>query len=184
MGFYVESADRPFTSRLVAEDIRTGELGADNGSQEAVPFDFETHAEEDLLGVATQPRRGDYVAEEMDETTDFVYEASEEDRASFGGDADRDVIKVRTAEDPDGNESAPSISEGDVVGVVDTSAGSLSSTDEYAGRVVEEGYEDGEDSATTYERDEDNFFAIGVAHRDEASDYDEPVRIQVRKDLN
>lgn len=184
MGFYIESADRPYKSRVVASDVRTGEIGADNGSDQAVPFDYASHNETDLLGVATQPRRGDYIAKEDDETTDYLYKASENDRASFGGDADRDVIKARTAEDTGGNEAAPSITAGDVVGVIDTSAGTLTSTSEYEGRVVQEGYTDGESTPVTYNRSNGNFFAIGVAHRDDATSFDEPVRIEVRKDLN
>lgn len=184
MGLYIESADRPYTSRVVASDIRTGELGADNGSQQAVPFDAQNNDGSDFLGVATQPRRGDYIAAEPDETTDWTYSSSDDERASFGGSADRDVIKARTAEDPGGNESAPSISDGDVVGVVDTSAGSLSSTTEYEGRVVEEGYDDGESTATTYNRTNDNFYAVGIAHRDSSSAFDDAVRVEVRRDLN
>lgn len=185
MGFYIESADRPYTSRVVNEDIRTGELGADNGSDQAVRFDFASHAEEDLLGVATQPRRGDYIALEDDETTDFHYSASDDDRAAFGGDEDRAVIKVRSAEDTGGNEAAPDFSGSNVVvGVIDTSAGTLSSTDEYKGRIVQEGYDDGESTPTTYNRSNNNFFAIGVARRDDTNAYDEPVRVEVRKDLN
>lgn len=184
MGFYIESADRPYKSAIVSSDVRTGEIGADDGSDGAEPFDFNNHDEATLLGVATQPRRGDYIAAEDDETTDFTYKAAEDDRASFGGDADRDVIKVRTAEDTGGNEAAPSISDGDVVGIIDTSAGTLTSAAEYQGRIVEEGYTDGEGSPTTYNRTNTNFFAIGVAHRDSSTSFDEPVRVEVRKDLN
>lgn len=184
MGFYVESDQRPTTSALVSEDIRVGELGADNGSDRAERFDFSTHNESDLLGVAMKPRTGEFIAKEDDETTDFHYKSSEDDRASFGGDADRDVIKVRSAEDTGGNEAAPSISDGDVVGVIDTSAGTLTSTGEYKGRVVEEGYTDGESTPVTYNRSNGNFFAIGLAHRDGVSTHDHPVRIEVRKDLN
>lgn len=185
MGFYIESADRPYKSRIVNEDIRTGELGADNGSDQAVRFDASSHGEDDLLGVATQPRRGDYIAAEDDETTDFHYKSADNDRASFGGDADRDVIKVRSAEDTGGNEAAPDFSGSNtVVGVIDTSAGTLTSTGEYKGRIVQEGYTDGEATPTTYNRSNNNFFALGIAHRDDTNAFDEPVRVEVRKDLN
>lgn len=183
MGFYLESVDRPNKSRIAASDVHIGELVADDGSQGGVPFNASSHSAEDFLGVADNPRRGDYIAEEPDETTNFLYESAENDRIPVGGDADHDVIKVRTAEDAGGNESPPDISEEAVVGVVDTSAGTLSSTSEYEGRIVEEGYDDGESTATTYNRSNDNFFAVGVARRDSSSSYDDVVRVEVQRDL-
>lgn len=180
MAFYVESQDRAYRSYLVAEDMLPGELGANNGSGKAVAFDQQSHAEEDFLGVAEAHRAGDQIAEDLDDTSNIVFSSSDGDRASFGGDADRDVIKVRTIQD-NGTDPAPSISDGDVVGVVDSSAVSDTGA-EFTGRVVEEGYAD--NTPTTFNRSSANFFAIGVAYRDSASGFDEVVRVEVRKDLN
>lgn len=184
MAFYVESQDRAYRSYIVNSDMVPGELGANDGSGGAVPFDAASHTEADFLGVAEAHRSGDQIALDMDSTEAIEFVAANNDRASFGGDADRDVIKVRTAEDTGGNEAAPSISDGTVVGVIDTSAGTLTSTDEYKGRVVEEGYTDGEGTPVTYNRTNGNFYAVGIAYRDDASGFDEPVRVEVRKDLN
>lgn len=180
MAFYVESQDRAYRSYIVAEDMVAGELGAHDGSNGAVAFDEQSHAEEDFLGVAEAHRAGDQTAEDLDDTGAILFDASEDDRASFGGDADRDVIKVRTIED-NGTDPAPDISDGDVVGVVDSSAVSDTGA-EFTGRVVQEGYADA--APTTFNRSSNNFFAIGVAYRDDADGFDEVVRVEVRKDLN
>lgn len=174
MAFYVESQDRAYRSYIVNTDMVAGELGAHDGSNGAVPFDAATHAEEDFLGVAEAHRAGDQVAEDLDDTGSIFFDASENDRASFGGDADRDVIKVRTAED-NATDGAPNITDGDVVGVADNGA-------EYDGRLVEEGYTDA--GATTYDRASGNFYAVGVALRDGSTAFDDVVRVEVRKDLN
>lgn len=181
MGFYVESADRPYQSRIAAEDVHVGTLVNENGSDNYERTNGADHSAIEAL--ATAPRRGDYIAKEADETTDFKYLASEDDRVPALPLADRDVVKVRTAEDTGGNESAPSISDGDVVGVIDTSAGTLTSTAEYEGRIVEEGYTDGESTPTTYNRTNSNFLPLGVAYKDDSTSFDEPVRVEVRRDL-
>lgn len=181
MGFYAESVDRPHVSRVVSSDIYVGEIGAHDGSDKAEPFDFNNHDETDLLGVADNHRSGNRVVKDIDDTGGFTFQASEDDRASFIGDEDRAVIKVRTAEDTGGNEPTPDVESDDVVGIVDTSAGALSSTSEYQGRIVEEGYSD---DGTTFNRSNNNFFAIGVVRRDSANAWDAVVRVQVRKDLN
>lgn len=185
MAFYVESQDRAYRSYIVSTDMVPGELGAvDSAGTGAEPFDAGSHAEEHFLGVAEAFRSGDQIAEDEDSTEAISFLAANNDRASFGGDADRDVIKVRTAEDTGGNEAAPSISDGTVVGVIDTTAGTLTSTAEYQGRIVEEGYQDGEATPTTYNRTNGNFYAVGVALRDDSTEFDDPVRVEVRKDLN
>lgn len=180
MGFYTESVDRPYTSAVVAEDIDVGELGALNASGNAEAFDFASHTEEQLLGVATQPLSGQQVRLDDDDTGGFTYLTAEDDRASFAGEEDRAVIKVKTAED-NGTDPAPSISHGDVVGVIDTSS-TISSAAEFQGRLVQEGYTD--DGATTYDRGAGNFYALGTAYRDDSTAFDDPVRVQVNKDLN
>jgi len=181
MGFYVESADRPYTSSIAAEDIHVGTLVHEDGSEDYELLNKSDHDEFDAL--ATAPRRGDYIADEEDESSDFTYSSSDDDRVPALPLADRDIVKARTAKDAGGNEAKPSISNGDVVGVIDTSAGTLSSTSEYEGRVVEEGYTDGEGTPTTYNRSNGNFLPIGKALRDDAREYDVPVRIQVDRGL-
>lgn len=178
MAFYIESADRPHTSRIAGEDIHVGELVVEQGDGTVDRADAQNDS--DFDGVADAPHRGNHIAPDPhDATGAFVYEAADNDRVPFGGEADGDHIKVRVPEDTGGNESSPNITDGDVVGFIDTSAGTLSSTDEYKGRVVEEGYTDGESSATTYNRSNNNFTAIGTALRDSATDWDDVVRVQV-----
>lgn len=183
MGAYIESTDRPNQSRIAGSDVDVGEAVAINSNLKAVPFDGSSYVQADFQGVADDPLTGDQIAADEDDTGGFTYLASEDDRVNFGGDADADVIKLRTAEDTGGNEPTPSISDGDVVGFIDTSAGTLSSTAEFHGRIVEEGYEDGESTPTTYNRSNSNFVAIGTAYRDDGQAYDTPVRIEVNKDL-
>lgn len=183
MASYIESTDRPNESRVAGSDVYVGEAVALPGDGTAVPFDGSTHTLDQFGGVADNPLTGDQIALDEDEVGGFTYESAENDRVVFGGDGDRDRIKLRTAEDTGGNEPTPNITDEDVVGIIDTSAGTLSSTDEYHGRIVEEGYEDGESTPTTYNRSNNNFIAIGKAYRDEGTAYDTPVRIEVNKDL-
>lgn len=181
MGFYVESADRPYQSRLAAEDVHVGELVNENGSDKFERTNGADHSY--IQALAVKHRLGDWVAEDDEDSTNFTYDAADDDRVIAQPLSDGDVVKVRSAEDTGGNESAPSVSDGDVVGVIDTSAGTLSSTTEYEGRVVQEGYTDGESTPTTYNRTNDNFIPLGVAYKDEVTSYDHPVRIQVENNL-
>lgn len=181
MGFYVESADRPYVSRLAAEDIHVGTLINENGSDKFERTDGADESRIDYL--ATKPRRADFIADDEDATlSDFTYKSADNDRVPALPLVDGDLVKVRTAKDTGGNESAPSINDGDVVGLIDTSSGTLSSTTEYEGRVVQEGYTDGESTPTTYNRSNNNFVALGVAERDEATSFDVPVRVRVQRD--
>lgn len=182
MGFYIESYDRPPESAIVAEDIRTGEGLVVNTNGKAEQFDGSTHTLGDFVGVADNPFTGDQIREHEEDDEDFeVYDVADDDRVTYGGDADRDRIRIRTAGDTGGNEPTPDVSHKDVVGFIDTSAGTLSSTAEYEGRIVGEGYSDGD--ATTYSRANDNFVALGVVYRDEANAYDDAVRVEVRTEL-
>jgi len=67
------------------------------------------------------------------------------------------------------------------VGVADETA-VQGTADEFEGRIVEEGYDDG---TTTFNRGNTNFLAVGRAYRpgkqngDAVNAYDEPVRIVV-----
>jgi len=176
MAFYVESVDRPHVSYPVGEDVHVGELVTEVGGNYE-RFDAADH--NDFDGVADDPQSADWISVELDEASNFLYESADNERAPAAGEADGDIIKVRTPEDTGGNESAPSISDGDVVGVIDTSAGTLNSTVEYEGRVVQEGYDDGEGTPTTYNRSNDNFIAVGTALKDSVSDWDEVIRVKV-----
>lgn len=181
MASYVESTDRPNQSRIAGSDVAPGEAVAPTGSNTVRPFDGSQDTLGEFLGVADNPLTGDQIAVDDDDSSPPLYEAAEDDRVIYNGDADGDLIKIRTAEDTGGNEPVPAITDGTVVGFVDTSAGSLSSTSEYHGRLVEEGYTDGD--ATTYNRANGNFIPVGVAYRDEGEQYDTPVRIEVNRDL-
>lgn len=168
MGFYVESADRPYQSGIAQEDIHVGTIVARTGAgQVNLTDDVDTVAD----GVATAPRRGDYIAKEADETTNFLYEAAEDDRVPY---ADLDeagaVFKARTIKD-NSTDPAPSISDGTVVGVAHKA------DDAFRGRLVEEGYTD--NGATTYDTASGNFTAVGTVYRDDSSSYDEAVRFVV-----
>jgi len=183
MASYIESTDRPNQSAIANEDLEPGEALASAGTGLVRAFDGSQDVSGDFRGVADDPLTGDQIALDEDEEQLGLYEASEDDRVIHGGDTRGDKIKLRTAEDTSGNEPTPSIDHDTVVGFVDTSKGTLSSTSEYHGRIVEEGYEDGESTPTTYNRSNDNFVAIGVAYRDDADSFDEPVRIEVNPDL-
>lgn len=169
MGFYVESADRPFKSGIAQEDIHVGTIVARTGpGQVSLTDDSNTDAD----GLATAPRRGDYIAKEADETTTFEYLASENDRVPYMDlDEAGAVGKARTISD-NGADPAPSISDETVVGIAHKD------DDAFRGRLVEEGYED--NAGTVYgSGSAGGFTAVGTVYRDEASDYDRPVRFTV-----
>lgn len=168
MGFYVESADRPYQSGIAQEDIHVGTIVALTSSgQVNLTDDVDTAAD----GVATAPRRGDYIAKEADETTDFKYLSSEDDRVPYASlDEAGAILKARTITD-NSTDPAPSISDGDVVGVAHKADSA------FRGRLVEEGYTD--NGATTYNTSSSNFTAVGTARRDSSSDYDEALRFEV-----
>lgn len=199
MGFYVEVTQTPNRSGLAGEDIPAGTaVVIEDG--EVTLADAENHDYFD--GVADTPRTGEYIASFDHESSDFVYREDAEDDDNHatlgyedskgpylvpvGGGDDGDIVRIRSQ--PDEDEAAPDIGDGDVVGFIDTS---VADAPDIAGYVVEEGYED--DAGTTYDRDDDNFVAIGTAYRPVANvapsddgtvtDYDFPVRIRVNKGL-
>jgi hypothetical protein len=179
MGFYAESYDRPNMSGVPAEDIRAGTIVATTASGLVQTDNSETAAD----GLALQPRSGGYVAEEMDEGTDFLYQPAS---SKTGTEADEQfpdrvpyadlneagaVFKCRTIAD-NGTDPAPSISDGTVVGVAHKD------DDAFRGRLVEEGYTD--NGATTYDEGSGNFTPVGVVRRDSADGHDEAVRFVVQ----
>lgn len=169
MGFYAESYDRPHQSGIAQEDIHVGTIVAQTAAgQVSLTDDVDTAAD----GVALAPRRGDYIAKEPDETTNWLYESAEDDRVPF---ADLDeaaaVFKARTITD-NGTDPAPSISDGDVVGVAHKA------DDAFRGRLVEEGYTD--NGGTQYgDGGAGGFTAVGTVYRDDSSSFDEAVRFIV-----
>jgi len=174
MTFYIESSDRPRKSRLPAEDIPVGTLVAEDGTGHV---ELAEQATGHFDGVADNPLTGEQVREYEDAPADpnwYVYETAEDERVVYGGDADRDMIKVKTAAD-NGVDPAASVSDGTVVGLIPNGA-------EFHGRVVEEDYTDEGD--TTYGRSSTgDFLAVGKVYKDEENGFDEPVRIEVRRDL-
>lgn len=172
--FYIESKDRPAQSGIANEAIKAGTLVHDEGAG----VDLATFADGDFSGVAEYSEEF-LSAEDEDAIADESYEAG--DRVIYGGAEDAAVIKARTIAD-NGTDPAPSISHGDVVGIVDDTA-VAGSGGEYQGRIVEEGYADS--TPTTFDRSSGNLIAVGRAYRpgkqngDTVTDYDEPVRIVV-----
>jgi len=179
MARFIYSSDRPYRSGIVAEDIDVGELVGYNGSGKFIAFDANDHSAEDFEGVADFQHTSEAISEDDEDTSYGTFLASEDDRASAGGSADGDSIKVKTVQD-NSTDPAPDISDGDVVGVVDSSAVS-GSGGEFEGRLVEEGYAD--NAPTTFNRSNDNFIPIGTADRDSSSSFDDTVRVEVRKEL-
>lgn len=169
MGFYVESADRPYQSGIAQEDVPVGTIVARTGAgQVSLTDDVDIAAD----GLATAPRRGDYIAKEADETSDFEYKAAENDRVPY---VDLDeagaVLKARTITD-NGTDPAPSISDGTVVGVAHKADAS------FRGRLVEEGYTD--NGGTQYgDGGAGGFTEVGEVYRDDSAAYDEAVRFVV-----
>lgn len=169
MGFYVESADRPYQSGIAQEDIHVGTVVARTGAgQVSLTDDVDTAAD----GLATAPRRGDYIAKESDETTSFKYLTAEDDRVPY---ADLDeagaVCKARTIED-NATDPAPSISDGTAVGVAHKA------DDAFRGRLVQEGYTD--NGATSYgSGSTGGFTKVGTVYRDDSTGFDEAVRFVV-----
>lgn len=173
MAFYIESADRPYRSGIVNEDVDVGTVVAFDSNSKFVNVDAATHSQEDLVGVADFHHTGDAISEDDEDTSYGTFLAAENDRASAGGREDGAVIKVRTIVD-NSTDPAPDISNGDVVGVADVGSGD--------GRIVQEGYSD--NGGTTYGRSSTgDFVPIGKADRDSSTSFDDPVRVEVRTDL-
>lgn len=181
MGFYVEQSDRSYKSGVAQEDIDAGELVTlrSDGA-----YRTDQSADGHFDGVADFVERGDAIVHDIDDTGGFTYKSADDDRVPIGGYDDGAYIKVRTIED-NGTDGAPSISHGDVVGVVDATAVSGTGA-EFQGRIVEEGYADA--VPTTFNRSNTNFLAVGRAYipQEEGSavtSFDVPVRVIVDKSL-
>jgi len=173
--FYVEQADRSPLSGIVNEVITAGELISDTGSG----VDKLTFADSgDGAGLARYDATA-FARDYDDDIRSPQYEPNDpqRERAQYQPLEDSAIVKIRTPED-NGTDPAPAIGHKTTVGIVDASA-LQGSADEYQGRIVEEGYDDG---TTTFNRSNNNFKAVGVAYRpakqaaDTVTDYDSPVR--------
>lgn len=178
MGFYVDETDRSARSGPVNEPIPIGTACTRvAGSVELLDGTDNT----DFDGVADSPRRGEYIAEEADESSDFTYQPASAktedsrggviaDRAPLRGSADGDVIRIKTPTD-NGTDPAPNISDGDVVGVA--AAGTA-----FEGRIVQEGYT-ANDGTEYSESGAGTFIPLGEADKDGSTEFDDPVRLTV-----
>jgi len=180
MGFYVESADRPYTSRQAAEDLPVGTLVTTDGNDMFVLADSNDNRLDYLV---TKPHSAPHIAYDIDDVSETrTYEADDR-RAPALPLVDGDIVKVKTiTESNDGVTTSPDIQAGDIVGVPDTT--NADSPTE-AGRVVEEGFTNDENddaTDTTFERANGNFLPLGTALRDEETNFDSPVRVQVNRE--
>ena len=180
MGLFVESADRPYTSRQGAEELHVGTLVTTDSNDMFVNADAQDNRLDYLV---TKPMSEHHIVEDEDDAlTDQTYE-SESLRVPALPLSDGDIVKAMTIEETtDGVTSSPDISAGDIVGVTDTSDADSPSS---SGRVVEEGYANDENddaTDTTFNRSNGNFLALGTALRDSESDFDSAVRVQVNRE--
>lgn len=173
--FYLEQGDRSSQSGIANESLAPGTFVADDGAGVS-KFAF---ADGDFDGLALYDP--EYLsAEDEDAVASGSYET--DDRVRYHPSEDAAIVKARTIDDD--SVAAPSISHGDIVGVVDDSDANAPGTPQ--GRIVEEGYTadaDGDGTSTTFDRSTGNFLAVGRAYRvgqqngDSVGDYDAPVRV-------
>ena len=180
MGLYVESADRPYTSRQAAEELPTGTLVTTDSNDMFVLADANDNRLDYLV---TKPHSAPHIAFDEDDTSEERTYAADDRRVPSLPLVDGDIVKVKTVtESNDGVTTSPDIQAGDVVGVPDTTDGDAPTE---GGRVVEEGYTNDEDddaADTTFSRDNGNFLPLGIALRDSETRFDAPVRVQVNRE--
>lgn len=108
---------------------------------------------------------------------DFSYDTGM--RVQFDGHEDGARFRALTPVDDGDGDPAPNIQEWDVVGVPDRSG--------MEGRLVQEGYTDGQSTPVTYNRSNGNFLAVGIARATASSvpttSYDELTNVVRRTDL-
>lgn len=180
--------DRSNNSRYAGGTIYTGlpvEEVTNGGQLEYVKMDA-TSASYD--GTAVQPQSGDWVQEHPTDTRSTTYDApayetsdsddlNDTDRVPVNGFSDGDKVKMRTLLDG----AAPDISDGDVVGVIDTSD---SNANDSAYGIAQEGYsddDDGDTTSTTFNTSNDNFIPLGKARGDSSKNLD-LVTVEIRRD--
>jgi hypothetical protein len=176
--FYVEQADRSPQSGIVNEIVKPGELVFDGGSGVDVLQFADDGANAALARFDAQA----FAREYDDDVVTPQYDPNDEqrNRAQYQPFEDSAIVKVRTPED-NSTDPAPSIGHRDVVGYVDASA-VQGTADEFQGRIVQEGYDDG---TTVFNRSNNNFKAVGVAYRPAGplnkgtavSEFDDPTRV-------
>lgn len=179
----VESMDGYAGSNVAAEDVAPHEIVTDTVGTGVELADGD---EASWDGIAMAFNHAEWIHDHDEDTDPLVYQASENDRVPYGGYEDVAVIRPLTIDDD--TVAAPSIQEGDVVGVPDTT-----STDAPAspGRVVEDGYTadaDGDGAATTFSVANGNLLPVGRALPQglgqlNVTDYDAQIRVQVDKSL-
>lgn len=153
---HIDSADRALLSDLVTEDgVLPGELvyaQAGGGVRRA------TGADDRIDGII-EDFADDHIAEHDEDYRSsmdaFSYDVSDGDSLAFGGGEDRARLRVRTPEDNGDGDPAPNIEQWDVVGIPDRAG--------MEGRIVEEGYTDGQATPVTYSRANGNFNVLGLA---------------------
>ena len=181
MGFYVEHTTGPYRSGIAGEDIPVGHLVQ---LVDGEVFLADADRASTVEGVADALRSGEYIQSFMHEAGDFIYLADPDDTDNhaplsqdgghvvpIGGGTDGSYIKLVAADDDDAD--TPDISDGDVVGFVDTTA---ADAPDAAGQVVEAGYTNDGFTAEGAE-----FVAIGRAYRDDAAAHGDIVRVVVDK---
>lgn len=184
--FYVEQADRSPQSGLANEEVYAGELVHDDGDG----VDVLSFADTDgTVGLARYDAQA-MAAEWEDDVVEEKYLPNDEtrNRVQYQPQEDSAIVRVRTIEDTAA--PAPAIGHRTVVGVVDeTNADAPANA---RGRVVEEGYStdlDGDGTTTTFNRENGNFKAVGVAYRpgqragEALTEYDDPVRVIMFSEL-
>lgn len=180
--FYVEQADRSYLSGVADETVKAGVLvtDVDGGGVRRLNF-----ADNDYSGLAVYDAEV-LAAEDHDVgTTAADFEYSSDDRLKYQPAEDGAIVKIRTIVNGGDTTSAPSIGHRDVVGIVDETDADAPAPADCEGRIVEEGFgnDAGGGGDTTYNRSNNNFLAVGRAHRpgkqqgDTVSAYDEPVRV-------
>lgn len=186
--FYVDQADRSYLSGVADEDIKAGVLIFDDGTG-VRRLEF---ADGDYDGLAVHDPEV-LAAEDHDVGTtaaDFTYASG--DRVRYQPSEDGAILRVRTIKD-NSTDPAASVSHRDVVGIVDETVATLSgSAQDFEGRIVEEGYTDGDATPTTYNRSNSNFLALGRALRpalgaheggNAVSEFDYPLKVAVFDEL-
>lgn len=186
--FYVDQADRSYQSGVADEEVKAGVLITDDGAG-VTRLEF---ADGDYDGLAVHDPE-QLAAEDHDVGTTaatFVY--ATDDRVRYQPSEDGMIVRVRTIRD-NSTDPAPSISHRDVVGVLDETSGTLSgSARDFEGRIVQEGYQDGDATPTTYNRSNSNFLALGRALRpalgaheggNAVSKFDHPMKVAVFDEL-
>lgn len=141
------------------------------------------------LGIVLGPESAEWIHEHDRDTDAEEYKSADNDRAPYVPHTDGAVVRCLTIpETTDGQTSSPSIGEGNIVGVPDTTV--TDGATGMSGRIVEEGYsndENNDSTSTTFNRSNGNFIPIGRAakqsHNNDVTGFEEQVRVRLEKDL-